>query len=70
MIKLDASPSRTVVIVCDECPHWSALRFGMDEAHTCAVNHEKDHHTDSKQAREAARKWRRARREKLATVDA
>lgn len=58
MIKLDPSPSHTVVIVCDECPHWSAIRFGLDAGHECAVNHEKTYHHESRQARNAARQWR------------
>lgn len=58
MIRLDPSPSNTVVIVCDKCPHWSAIRFGMASAHECAVNHEKTFHHRSEQARDAARKWR------------
>lgn len=59
MIKLDPSPSKTVVIVCTVCAYWSAIRFGMSDAHDCAVGHEKQCHPDSMQAREAARKWRK-----------
>ena len=58
MIKLDPSPSKTVVIVCDQCPWWSAIRFGMEQAHECAVSHEKRHHPGTEQARVAARRWR------------
>ncbi len=57
-IKLDPSPSHTVVIVCDECPHWSAIRFGLAAGHDCAAAHEKLHHPASKQARNARHKWR------------
>lgn len=59
MIKLDPSPSKTVVIVCTSCPYWSAIRFGMGDAHECAVNHEKQHHPGTMQARDAAKKWRK-----------
>ncbi|MFJ2370873.1 hypothetical protein [Microbacterium sp. NPDC087665] len=55
-IKIDPSPSETAVIQCDDCPHWSAVRFGCCEAHRCAVDHEKTFHADSETARWAARK--------------
>lgn len=61
-IKLDPSPSKTVVIVCDECPHWSAIRFGVEAAYECAVGHEKLHHPGSVHARDAFKKWRKRRR--------
>lgn len=57
-IKLDRSTSDTVVIVCTRCPWWSAIRFGLEQAHTCATTHEKSEHPGVTQAREAARKWR------------
>lgn len=57
-IKLDPSPSHTVVIVCDQCPWWAAIRFGMDAAHGCAIDHEKSQHPGEKQARKAAWNWR------------
>ncbi|WP_152485739.1 hypothetical protein [Leucobacter chironomi] len=65
MIKLDNDGYCTVVITCAGCPWWSAIRLDMAEGHACAVTHEKVHHPESKQAREAARKWRRAQQRKL-----
>lgn len=59
MIKLDASPSHTVVITCDECPFWSAIRFGKEAGHECAVSHEKQFHPGQMQARDAFKKWRK-----------
>ena len=56
-IKLDPSESKTVVIQCTECPHWSAIRYGLDEAHKCAVNHELTAHPKSRKARKAAWYW-------------
>lgn len=58
-IKLDKSDSKTVVVYCTECPHWSAIRFGMDEAHRCAEAHEASQHPKCRQARRAAWYWRR-----------
>lgn len=59
MIRLDPSPSKTVVIVCDECPHWSAIRFGMNEAHEAAIHHEKMYHPGILKARQRAWIWRK-----------
>ncbi len=58
-IKIDPSPSQTAVVQCDDCPHWSAIRFGMREAHNCAADHERTFHHESKNARHAARDWKR-----------
>jgi len=38
-IKLDRG-GRSVVITCDECPHWAAVRTNLVEARECAANHE------------------------------
>lgn len=57
-IRLDRA-SRSVVITCDECPHWSALRIGDDAARECAANHERDYHPERDQ-HQAARRQRRA----------
>ncbi len=58
MIRLDPSPSKTVVITCDECAFWSAIRFGMEAAHDCACDHERRVHPNRFQARNAAQRWR------------
>lgn len=60
MIKLDASTSNTVVIVCDACPFWSAIRYGMEQAHECAEHHESVSHPGEQRARQTARKWRQS----------
>ncbi|MGG7509430.1 hypothetical protein [Plantibacter sp. YIM 135249] len=57
-IKLDPSPSQTVVILCTECDFWSAVRFGYEEAHRCAADHERQQHPGVTQARDAAAKYR------------
>lgn len=67
MIHLDKSPSKTVVITCDECPHWAAIRFGMHEAHAAACHHETTLHPGEQTARQTARKW--AAREVRHAVD-
>lgn len=56
-IKIDSSPSQTAVIQCDDCPHWSAVRFGMREAHNCSADHERNFHPDAENARRARRDW-------------
>lgn len=61
MIRLDSDTYCTVVITCTSCPYWAAIRLDMEEAHECAVHHEKLQHPEARQAREAARKWRRRR---------
>lgn len=59
MIHLDRSPSKTVVITCDECAFWSAIRFGLEEAYECAEQHEALMHPGEQRARQTAREWRR-----------
>lgn len=44
-IKLDRG-GRSVVITCEECPHWSAVRTNLDEARECAANHEQLMHPE------------------------
>lgn len=58
MIKLDPSPSGTVVITCTVCTFWSAIRFGREQAHECAANHEATFHPGEQRARQTARGWR------------
>ncbi|WP_449279631.1 hypothetical protein [Leucobacter sp. GX0328] len=66
MIDFDSNGRRSsVVITCTECPFWSAIRLDRDEAHECAVNHEKVYHPESRQARDAARKYRQRHRAAL-----
>ena len=38
---------RSVVITCDECTYWSAVRTNITEARECAANHEKTMHPGS-----------------------
>ena len=44
-ITLDRA-SRSVVVTCELCPHWAAVRLNLEEARECAANHERDHHPD------------------------
>lgn len=42
-IRFDVS-DRSVVIVCDDCPWWQALRLTLREARECAADHERQQH--------------------------
>ncbi|SDO77704.1 hypothetical protein SAMN04487848_2058 [Microbacterium sp. ru370.1] len=53
-LRLDKSKVTGVVIVCDECPHWSAFRFDVEEGWVCAVDHEQRVHPGQHQAKRAA----------------
>lgn len=52
----------SVVIMCDLCPHWRALRLSLDSARECAANHERDLHPDLDQHQHARRQRDYARR--------
>jgi hypothetical protein len=45
MIRLDCS-TLSVVVTCDECPHWSAFQFTRREAEVSGMNHEEYVHPD------------------------
>lgn len=52
-IKLDISPC-SVVVVCDECPHWQAFAGSTRaDGRKVAANHERITHPDSFQWRDA-----------------
>lgn len=68
MIRLDSDAHYSVVITCSRCPYWAAIRIDMEEAHGCAVHHEKLFHPDARQARDAARKWRARRAARSSNV--
>lgn len=53
-LRLDKSKVTGVVIVCDQCLHWSAFRFDVAEGWDCAVDHEKRVHPGQTQAQRAA----------------
>lgn len=53
-IRLDATQI-SVVVTCEDCPHWSAFQFTRLEAWRSAAGHEERCHPGSKQAREALR---------------
>lgn len=65
-IKLDRS-STGVVIVCAECPWWSAFRFTQEDAWAVAIRHEEDHHPERFEQRNAARQRDYMARVALAT---
>lgn len=48
-IHIDFS-SVTVVVVCDKCPHWRALRDGRVSAWAAAAEHEREAHDGEQQA--------------------
>lgn len=48
-IKLDFT-KESVVIVCDKCPSWRALRTGRTAAWAAAAEHEKAAHDGEQQA--------------------
>jgi hypothetical protein len=48
-IRLDFT-QETVVVVCDKCPSWRALRVGRTAAWGAASQHEKDAHEGERQA--------------------
>lgn len=60
-IRLDFT-SLSVVIVCDKCPHWRALRYDRVSAWAAAKDHEADAHEGERQASLA---WGLARRAEL-----
>lgn len=49
-IRLDFT-QETVVIFCDKCPHWRALRFDRATAWAAAAVHEQAAHPGQLQAR-------------------
>lgn len=53
-IRFDRSV-RTVVILCDECTHWRALRLSMTDARECAAEHERQFHPEHTQHQDARR---------------
>lgn len=48
-IRIDFS-SESVVVVCDKCPHWRALRDSRVTAWAAAAEHERDAHDGQQQA--------------------
>lgn len=48
-IKLDFT-KESVVIICDKCPSWRAIRAGRTAAWAAAAEHEKASHDGEKQA--------------------
>lgn len=48
-IRLDFT-NESVVVVCDSCPHWRALRRGRVAAWEAARDHEKEAHEGQRQA--------------------
>lgn len=52
----------SVIILCDLCPHWRALRLSLAAARECAANHEHDHHPDLPRTHQKARYERAAAR--------
>lgn len=61
-IRLDCTRV-TIVIVCDECDFWRAMRFTKLDAWECAAAHEKRVHPGAVQAQNALSKHlERARR--------
>lgn len=58
-LKHDRSGSQTDVITCTDCPHWSAIRFGIEEGLRCASDHERMQHPNTFAARENEAAWRK-----------
>lgn len=52
IIRLDYS-STGIVIVCAECPWWSAFRFHKDDAWDAACAHEERVHPENNHQRDA-----------------
>lgn len=48
-IRLDFT-SESVVVICDKCPEWRALRQGRVSAWNAAAAHERDSHEGQRQA--------------------
>jgi len=59
-IRLD-STKISVVVTCDDCPHWRAFQFTKLEAWQSAAAHEERVHPERKQARQALQ-WATTRR--------
>jgi hypothetical protein len=67
-IRVDRSTTG-VVITCSRCGHWAAFRFAIEEAWTCAEDHEArvhpdlHHHRDARLSRaaKAAKRLEKAR---------
>lgn len=57
-IRLDFT-KETVVIVCDKCPHWRALRFDRETAWQAAAGHQSAAHPGDSQSRLAFGMYRR-----------
>lgn len=57
-IRLDFT-KETVVIVCDKCTHWRALRFDRGDAWAAATVHESEAHPGDLQARLAFGMYRK-----------
>lgn len=57
MIRLEKNPSG-VTVECGGCPHWTAFRFTMLDAHECAGAHEAQTHPGDYRARNAAAMYR------------
>lgn len=66
-IRLDCSRSG-IVIVCAECPWWSAFRFNKSAAWDVACDHEERAHSEDRHQRDARDQRRdRARRQQRDT---
>ena len=61
-IRLDFT-KETVVIVCDKCPYWRALRFDRGTAWQAAADHEQIAHPGQLQARLAFGMYRKRSRD-------
>lgn len=48
-IRIDFT-QHTVVVICDDCPHWRALRDGRASAWAAAAEHEREAHDGQQQA--------------------
>ncbi|GAB3118398.1 hypothetical protein HNR05_002604 [Leifsonia psychrotolerans] len=56
-IKLDKSHT-SVVVYCEDCGHWRAFAWTVEEAHEAACRHERNVHPESTQASKAASVFR------------
>lgn len=71
--KFDISPN-SVVILCDLCDWWRAFRFDVEQADTCAIDHEANFHPGiqtaviRRKARAAMRAMRARRAERPAML--
>lgn len=61
MIRLDFT-QLSVVVKCDECPHWYGFAFDRLHGWRVAANHETNVHPESRQAEKALEKAEHAAR--------